>query len=764
MEAEGAKLPPADLGRFPRVFTTTAGQVVVHAPEIESWADFERVTARSAIEVTPADATAPALGTVRFSAATDVSLDLHMVAVQRSELSQVTFPGVDDARAAQLEALVRAAVPGKAQQMPLEVVLEYIGDDTKAPSVEGLLADPPPIYVRTIPAVLVITDGEPLLVPVENTSLRYVVNTNWDLFSYQENTWYLLNGDRWLRAQSLEAGTDWLPVNRLPDDFQRLPANTNWTRVLAQVPAVGSRAPSPEVIVSDRPAELIALTGAPQWEPVGDTSLQSAVNTASALFRYEGSYYFTASGRWFTASDWQGDWAALLPTSLPEVFAEIPEDHALAAVRAAVPGTPEARLATLEALIPRKATVKRDAGAGIEVKYQGEPQFVVVDGVAGLERAINTPSDVLRVGETHYLCEQGVWFTSPNEEGPWEVADAVPPEVYGIPPSSPAHHVTNVYVYDSDEDTVETGYTAGYVGVYVSYGIPWYGTGYYYPPYWYYHPYYGWPVYWPYPYSYGFNGWYNPTTGNYGRTGVVYGPYGGYGRSAFYNPRTGAYGRGEAIWDSNEIAGRAIAYNPRSGTGVATRRYASEDGVWGESIIARDDRWLRTESEWTGDGLSREFTGSGGLTGESTRTREDGVTRIEREFSRDGKTVSSDVVRGDQGTGRVVEGPEGQKFGVGRSSEGDLYAGRDGNVYRRDDSGWSKHTGNGGWEPIETDREISRSGQSRQQRSTSRDRSSVQNRNRELDRSYQARRNGYSRYNGYRRQSGQRMPGRFRRP
>ena len=48
----------------------------------------------------------------------------------------------------------------------------------------------------------------------------------------------------------------------------------------------------------------------------------------------------------------QGPWKFTMP--LPDAFARIPEDDAMADVRASVPGTLEARRATLEATLPEK--------------------------------------------------------------------------------------------------------------------------------------------------------------------------------------------------------------------------------------------------------------------------------------------------------------------------------------------------------------------------------------------------------------------------
>ena len=135
-----------------------------------------------------------------------------------------------------------------------------------------------------------------------------------------------------------------------------------------------------------------------------------------------------------------------------------------------------------------------------------------------------------------------MWFVSRSPEGPWEVADKVPGEIYDIPPSAPVYHTTYVYVYDTDPDWVTYGYLPGYYGSYYAWGVMAFGTG------WYYAPYVYDDVYWPYAYTYGAGTWYNEHTGTYGRSAVAYGPYGGVGRAAAYNPTTGTYARGAAAY------------------------------------------------------------------------------------------------------------------------------------------------------------------------------------------------------------------------
>ena len=686
---------------YPRRVTSEAGVVVVHTPQIDTWNDFASIEARVAVEVTPAGEDEAVFGVAEFSADTDPNLELRVVAVENVAITATSFPVSDEARRELLDQIVRSSVQSKTHYIPLDVMLSYIAPDAALPEEDGLSFEPPPIFYSSTPAVLLMTDGEPLLAPIPDTKLQYVVNTNWDLFRYRDKEWYLRHESRWLKNKNLSG--EWKFDNSLPRNFKKLPDDGNFIDAKAAIPPTKGDKNPPTVFVSDRPAELIVTDGQPQHRTIGGSGLKYVEDTESDVFRYESIYYYLVSGRWFSAGVLRGPWKYV--TKLPDVFSTIPADHEKGHVLAAVPNTNEARLAVLEATLPRKATVSRDAGKNVSVIYQGdEPVFELISGT-DVERVVNSPNDVLKYENAYYLCDNAVWYLSMHPDGPWTVADSIPAAIYSIPPSSASYHVTHVHIYEDESDSnyVSTGYTSGYFGVYVAYGVPMYGSGWYYPPYYGYYPYGGYPYYpyyYAYPYSYGASSWYNPNTGMYGRSGSVYGPYGGYGRGSAYNPQTGAYARGEAVWDNNEIAGRGVAYNPRTGTGIATHRYANESGGWGESLVTHNDKWIETQSQWDADSRTTDFRTSEGGSGTIERERNGNTVTGSGEFQRGDQTLSTRSSRSEQGTVIAGETGAGQQGAIGRSENGDLYAGKNGQVYRRNEDGWQQNTGDG-WNPVE---------------------------------------------------------------
>ena len=224
-------------------------------------------------------------------------------------------------------------------------------------------------------------------------------------------------------------------------------------------------------------------------------------------------------------------------------------------------------MAALEASVPRKIRISKGSPPAVDVTYAGDPKFETIPGTQ-VARAVNSGFDVFLYQNRFYLCYAAGWYVGDSPIGPWAATADVPAAIYGIPPDSPSYAVTDVKVTDSSDDDIEYSSTDAYAaGVFLAFGVAYYGTGWYYPPY-----IYG-PFYYPYWGSYGHGSWYNPTTGRYGSRSVWYGPYGGYSFTQGYNPRTGRYGYVETGWDGDEWASFGETYNPRTGIGTQTERY-----------------------------------------------------------------------------------------------------------------------------------------------------------------------------------------------
>jgi len=648
-------------GGWPRAYeTATKARLLIYQPQIASWEGQRHMVAYAAAGYEAPGAARPVLGSVKVESNTSVALEERLVKFSPVKVTETNFPTLSREQVQDLLAALEQGIPDDERVIALDRILTNLDHSQIVPrNVEGVKADPPTIYYSTRPAILVNFDGDPVWSPIKDNDLKFAVNTNWDVFQLESaSTIYLRHDNTWLKAASLKG--PWSAAGQLPASFPKLPKDDNWSDVVAALPG-GAVTSVPTVFVSTTPAELILVPGAPTYQAVAGTSLVWASNTDADIFRLgaKGTVYFLVSGRWFSAPDFNGPWK-FASLELPADFRKISLEHPRSRVLASVPGTPQAAEAVVLANVPQTARVNPKELKGPDANYQGEPQFQPIEQTK-VARAVNTDKDIIRVGDRYYMCYQGVWFVSKTANGPWDPAETVPAEIYQIPASSSAHHVTYVTVVEDDDDEwITYAAVAGYTGMTIAWGCAVWGTGWYYPPYVGYGGFY--PIYYPFYPSYGYGAWYNPWTGAYGRGAAWYGPYGGAGVGARYNPVSGTYSRGAAAWGPYGARGVAEGFNPRTGTYARTRQGSGVYGSWGSTSVQRGNQWAQTAR------VTNRFTG--------TTTR---------------------ATQGSGGGAAITRnGPQGSG-GVARTGSGDVYAGRDGNVYRRQDDGsWQKYDG-GNW-------------------------------------------------------------------
>ena len=655
--------PTRDLG-WPRQLEKDGALLVYYQPELDAWKDYRDLTCRIAFSLTP-KGEKPVLGVATLAANTIVDRDARTVFLRDVAVKGVRFPSESPERSKKLGELVTSMIPAGGEPIALDRVLAMVERDKAPARTAPVKNDPPPIIVSAKPALVLFIDGEPALAPIEQTGLDFVVNANWDVFfDKASRAYFLLATDVWLTSSDLRG--PWTATQKLPADFAKLPVGPDFDDVRKRVPAPAKKGPVPEVYSSRVPSELVVLKGAPAYAKIPGTALRYVSNTESDLFVFDvdQAFYLLLSGRWFRSPSLHGPWS-FASANLPADFAKIPPTSPKASVRVFVPGTEEAADAVLLAQIPTSAVVdKAQAAALVKVLYDGPPQFVAIAGTE-LQYATNTDQQVIKLGGVYYVCFQGVWFRSLSPTGPWETADTIPSAIYTIPPSSPVYNVTYVTHTNATPTTVESSYTSGYYGQFVvSVGIGLaigYGTGWYYPPYYYRPPGYYYPIYRPCPPTYGVGAVYNPQTGAFGVGRAVYGPYGAAGGAAFYNPQTGRYGRAASV--QGAYGGRTVAasYNPRTGGYARTSQSHNAYAQWGSSVATRGSDWVKTGHVTTAGGTAAAYRTSSGKSGV--------------------------VARGANGT-------------AVRTDNG-MYAGKDGNVYKRNGRGdWSQYE-NGGFQQVD---------------------------------------------------------------
>lgn len=732
---------------FPRQHTIDGTKFSIHQPQADSW-NGDRLTGRFAVSVATGSHTGPDgkaqdtfdYGVIHFSARTEVDKDARVVVLSDLQFGSASFPAAVDKQNAYLQRVRGLFKPGKTLTISLDQLVAALavgaatGPGTRSLPVSNT---PPEILFRVGPAVLVQVEGNVALRPAGNAGVERVINTR-SLLLKQNDRYYLYLADRWLSAASLDG--PWAIASHvksaLTDAMHKaVAAKTvdtleNPPEELVKAFAQGQ---VPDIMVRTHPAALITTQGQPEFAEIPGTHLSYVDNTGADVFvdnAQDYAWYALVSGRWFTATGSRGPWHYIAPKSLPADFRKIPADSPKSGVLVSIPGTPEAKESLIANSIPQNATVNRNE-VHLDVHYDGTPQFKPI-GVTPLHYAWNTPVPVIRVDvNSYYAVNQGIWFKASSATGPWVVANSVPAVIYTIPTSSPLHYVTYVRVYGSHGNVVYVGYTPGYYGTVVSNNVVVYGTGYRCNPWlgsvWYGCPatygmgvYFGWNpwVGWTFGFGYGWRwGWYgvyspwwgpwwgpsypwgwwsggaaawnvyghwgnlavrgtvaawaNPWTGNYGRAG----------RGGYYNERTGGRGVGRAGINTNIYTGTTrarasgIRYNPQTGRVVSGSIAAAGNAYTGQAGAAFNRTAVNTN---TG-----QVTHSAGAAGKGPNGAA-GVAGFNSSGDR-GDAAGVGGFHYNSNTGDLTHG------GAVKVND-NVYAGRDGNVYKYDNGEWQQVT------------------------------------------------------------------------
>jgi hypothetical protein len=652
---------------WPKELTNGDSTLTMYQPQVESWENQETLDFRSAFKLSPNGGNV-VLGVLYLNAVTDVNTTTHEVLIKDIKYVKADFPSLSADSIQMMDKIVQTFItPDRTVNIALEQIVACTPKSEPKKTVQ-VNNTPPVILYSFKPTVLLQLEGAVVKSGVTSTNktLEYVINSNFPLFYNNSNaTFYLYDGLEWQKSQAVNGPYSF--TSSLPKTLDTLANNSNWTHLKSALPPVTTPNKNmPQIFYSDKIAVLILFEGVPVYSDIEGTSLKYATNTDSDVFYCDSTnkYYYLTSGRWFSASSLEGPWE-FASNDLPKDFLKIPTTSPAASILAYVPGTDQAADAVMIAEIPTKIQVNaEEAAQNVHIQYAGTPEFKPIDST-NLQYAVNTTDKVIEVSsDSYYACVNGVWFDSATPNGPWAASADVPQVIYDMPTSSPVYNVTYVTQTVSD-GTVNSSYTAGYMGAYVTGmavgAIVMSGSGYYYPPYFYYPPM-GYPMCFGYPMTYGcyayhpyyyggvaYHTSYNPNTGMYGRGVTAYGPYGSASAGRGYNPSTGTYSRGVSATNGAYSRGAAQAYNPYTGGSAGTRQYSNPNGQAGASRIT------------TGDGRTA-YTGH--------------IT-----------TNSGAEVAGKTGAGGTVK--------VGQSADGDMYASRDGNVYQKSGSGWQSYSGNG---------------------------------------------------------------------
>lgn len=188
------------------------------------------------------------------------------------------------------------------------------------------------IKVVTEPTELLQTDGEPVYKNVSGTSLLYVSNSPNQIFKdINSQKSYILIAGRWYSSPAMSGPWTYVPSNKLPADFAKIPDGSDKSEVLANVAGTDEAeeaimdAEIPQTAKVDRRTAKIDVQydGEPVFNRIQGTSLQLAENAnVTVMIDASGNYFALDNGVWFISDDAYGPWA--VANARPQDVEDIP--------------------------------------------------------------------------------------------------------------------------------------------------------------------------------------------------------------------------------------------------------------------------------------------------------------------------------------------------------------------------------------------------------------------------------------------------------
>jgi hypothetical protein len=235
---------------------------------------------------------------------------------------------------------VAASVPS-ACDIALKAAIEQkavdllVGGDPKDPrSAPSLKTQAPRIFVTTKPTELLVFEGQPKFLPIGGTKLMYASNTTGRVFVDADNRKaYVLVAGRWCAGPSTLTGPwAFVPGDKLPDDFRKIPDDSPVENVKASIPGteqaeeaiVANSIPQTAMVKRSTATFTPAFDSEPRLEPIEGTQLRWVVNASLPIVAVgtPTEYFGVQNAVWFVSSSLDGPW--LVATSVPAAVYSIP--------------------------------------------------------------------------------------------------------------------------------------------------------------------------------------------------------------------------------------------------------------------------------------------------------------------------------------------------------------------------------------------------------------------------------------------------------
>jgi hypothetical protein len=194
----------------------------------------------------------------------------------------------------------------------------------------------------------------------------------------------------------------------------------------------------PRIVISETPAILVPIDGAPVVRPVPGTIFERVINTRALVIREEGTstWYLHVYDGWLSSTARAGPWAQAI--AIPPALGPATQQLAASAQVDLLDGGNTRPKPSLAGGVP---TIYVSETPAELLVFRGQPNYTRITGTA-LDWASNTNADVLydTTGRAYYILVSGRWFRSALLTGPWTFVPSLdlPADFRRIPVNEPA--------------------------------------------------------------------------------------------------------------------------------------------------------------------------------------------------------------------------------------------------------------------------------------------------------------------------------------
>jgi hypothetical protein len=222
---------PTQSDGWPRQFTAGDQDITVYQPQIESWKQ-NKLEQRAVVSIQTKATAEPTFGVIWINSRTEVDKSNHQVTLEDTEITKASFPSAPD-KADDYLSTLRKEVPGVIRPMSLDRLqasLAITKAEAKGPETK-LKNEPPQIIYSQHPGILVLIDGKPVLRDAGAGGLLRVINTRALIVLDQKSgNYYFYLGDHWMTSNSLDTKAEWKPAEDLAKN-PKGPLNTALNQV-----------------------------------------------------------------------------------------------------------------------------------------------------------------------------------------------------------------------------------------------------------------------------------------------------------------------------------------------------------------------------------------------------------------------------------------------------------------------------------------------------------------------------------------------------